>query len=103
MAKISARNNELLRINKDRTSPKIYSLLVDLVNDDREELAKIVLRADYLLQYASTCIKQKDNQEARETLDKAKERIDVLKAEGVDTEHLEYIYEGISGKAAAKF
>jgi Na+/phosphate symporter len=98
MAKISARNNELLKINKDRTSPKIYSLLVELVNDDREELAQIVLRVDYLLQYANTCIKHKDNEEARETLIKAKERIDALKAEGANTEHLEYIYVGISDK-----
>lgn len=99
MAKKSTRNNDLLNIYKTETSPKIYSLLVKLVNEDREDLAKVVLKVDYLLEYASNCIKQKDFDEAREGIDKSKTRIDMLKKEGVDTEYLEYLYEGIVKKA----
>ncbi|KGK85954.1 hypothetical protein SDC9_121537 [bioreactor metagenome] len=98
MAKKSARNNDLLFNSKTKTSPKIYSLLVDLVNEDREELAKIVLKVDYLLEYASTSIKQRDFDEAKEALEKANDRINKLIQEGVNTEHLEYLYEGIEKK-----
>lgn len=99
MAKKSTRNNDLLNINKTKTSPKIYSLLVKLVNEDREDLAEVVLKVDYLLEYASNCIKQKDFHEAREVIDRAKNRIDMLKKEGVDIKYLEYLYEGIARKA----
>lgn len=98
MAKKSTRNNDILYNSKQKTSPRIYSMLVKLVNDDREDLAEVVLKIDYLLQYASTCINQKDFEEAREGLDGAKARIDMLKKEKVDTEHLEYLYEGIYKK-----
>jgi len=99
MSKKSSRNNELLNSSKAKTSPKIYALLVDLVNEDREDLAEIVLKIDFLLEYASTCIKQRDNDEAREGLEKAKARIDMIKKEGADTEYLEYLYQGIAKKA----
>lgn len=99
MAKKSTRNNKLLRNCKESTSPKIYSLLVKLVNDDKENLAETVLKVDYLLQYASTCIKQKDFDEAKECLDRVKTRIDMLRKEGVDTEHLDYLFEGIEKKS----
>ena len=99
MAKKSTRNNDLLNIWKSETSPKIYSLLVKLVNIDREDLAKVVVKVDYLLGYTSTCIKEKDFSEAREGLEKAKIRIDMLKKEGVDTDYLDYLYEGIAKKA----
>lgn len=98
MAKKSARNNDLLFNSKTKTSPKIYSLLVDLVNEDREDLAKIVLKVDYLLEYASGAIKQRDFDEAKEALEKANDRINKLIQEGVNTEHLEYLYEGIEKK-----
>ncbi len=99
MAKKSARNNELLNNAKVKTSPKIYSLLVDLVNDGREDLAEIVLRVDYLLEYASTCVKQKDFDESKEALNKANIRMEMLKKEGVETEYLKYLYEGIAKKS----
>lgn len=95
MAKKSARNSEILKTSKQGTSPKIYSLLVDLVNEDREDLAEVVLKIDYLLEYTSTCIKQRDHYEAKESLTKARTRIDTLKEEGVNTEYLDYLYEGI--------
>jgi hypothetical protein len=98
MAKSSTRNNKLLRDSKQNTSPKIYSLLVSLVNSGKEIQAEEVLKVDYLLQYASTCIKQKDSTEARVALDKAKARINMLKKECAETEYLEYLYKGISEK-----
>jgi hypothetical protein len=99
MSKQSAKNNELLKNSKVNTSPKIYSILLKLVNDDKEDLAEIVLKVDYLLEYTSTCIKQRDYKEAKESLSKAKSRIDDLKRQGISIEYLEYLYEGIAKKA----
>jgi len=48
-----------------------------------------------LLQYTSNAIKQRDYAEAKEAIEKARERIDSLKAENVDVEYLEYLYQGI--------
>jgi mevalonate kinase len=99
MAKISAKNNTFLKGVRDKTTAKVYSLLVELVNEDRNDLAEIVLKVDYLIDYANTCTKQKDFNEAKEVLIKAKSRIDLLKDEGVNTEYLDFIYEGIARKA----
>jgi len=93
------RNSELLKSVKANTCPKIYALLIKLVNEDREDLADVVLKVDYLLGYASTCMKQRDVFEAKDGLKKAKSRIDLLKEEGVDTEYLDYLYEGIEKKS----
>jgi mevalonate kinase len=101
VAKKNTRNNDLLNNAKSKASPKIYALLIKLVNNDREDLADIVLRIDYLLEYASTCIKQKDYEEAKEVIEKAKTRIDMLKREGIDVEYLDYLYEGIAKKSNA--
>jgi hypothetical protein len=98
MAKKTTRNSEILRSTKATTHPKIYSLLTDLVNDDREDLAELVLKVDYLLQYANNCIKQNDLDEGKESFEGARVRIDKLKNEGVDTEYLEYLYQGIAKK-----
>ncbi|WP_291580178.1 hypothetical protein [Clostridium sp. UBA6640] len=98
MSKKSSNNNELLSNSKANSSPKIYHLLVKLVNDEREDLAELVLKVDYLLEYASRCIKQKDFTEAKEVSDKAKNRINTLKDNYVDTEYLDYLYEGIVKK-----
>jgi hypothetical protein len=94
----TTRNSEILKSAKETASPKMYSLLLDLVNDDRDDLAETVLKIDYLLGYASTCIKQRDINEAKEGLNKAKARIDLLKEEGIDTDYLDYLYEGIVKK-----
>jgi hypothetical protein len=102
MSKKSTRNNELLNSAKDNTSPKIYNILLELVNEDRNDLAEVVLKVDYILEYASNCIRQKDFQEARETLDKAKSRMTLLKNEGANVEYLEYLYEGIAKKCKKK-
>ena len=57
MAKKNSRNTDILKDSKDTTSPKIYSILVNLVNNDREDLAEDVLKIDYLLDYTNRCIK----------------------------------------------
>jgi predicted translin family RNA/ssDNA-binding protein len=98
MTKQSSRNNDLLYNSKAKASPQIYALLIKLVNEDREALAQVVIKVDYLLEYASSCIKQKDFEEAREGLSKAKSRIDMLKSQDVNTEYLEYLYAGIAKK-----
>ncbi|MFT5875381.1 MAG: putative translin family RNA/ssDNA-binding protein [Clostridium sp.] len=99
MAKKGSRNNDFLYNSKANASPQIYSILIDLVNQDKEDLAQVVIKIDYLLDYASRCIKQKDFEEANEGLTKARTRIDMLKSEDVNTEHLEYLYAGIAKKA----
>ncbi len=98
MARKSTRNNKFLFNSKDITSPKVYAFLVKLVNEDREDLAEKALRADYLLNYAQSCIKQKDKAEAKTALEKVKDRLDEIKAEGFDPEQLQYLYEGTLNK-----
>ena len=98
MGKKNSKNSEFLNTNREYSSPKIYELLLKLVNDDREDLAKQVLKIDYLLEYTSNAVKYRDYEEAKESLNKAKERIDILKSEKVDIEYLEYLYEGIRKK-----
>lgn len=98
MAKKNSSNNNFLYKVKDETSSKIYPLLVELVNDGRQDLAEQIKKIDYLLAYTSTCIKQKDFREARETIERVEARLEILKKEKVDTEYLEYLYVGIKSK-----
>lgn len=98
MGRKTSKNNDLLSSVRKDTSPKVYSLLVDLVNDNREDLAEIVIKIDYLLEYTSTCIRQKDFNEAKETLKSVEARMNILDKEGVDMEHLKHLYEGIKKK-----
>lgn len=102
MPKISSRNNDFLSIYKEKTSPKVYSLLLKLVNEDREDLAKEVVKVDYLIEYVNTCIRQKDFLEAKETAVNIKDRIKDLKKYSIDTTHLEYLYEGVAKKCKLK-
>ena len=85
MAKITSKNNSLLRDSRNKVSPKVYNLLLDLVNDDKEELAEIVLKIDYLIEYANT-------------IQRAEERIKLIKREYYDVSHLEYLIEGVKLK-----
>ncbi|SHI70245.1 hypothetical protein SAMN02745163_00676 [Clostridium cavendishii DSM 21758] len=94
----SSRNNDVLLKHRDKTTPKIYALLVELVNENREDLAEMVAKADYLIKYATVCIKDKDFAEAREALEGAAKRIKPVKEFGVNVEYLEYIYEGAKKK-----
>ena len=98
MAKKNSRNTDILNQSKKTTSHKIYSLLVELVNKNREELAEEVLRIDYLLAYTNTCIKDKDFRQAKDTMEMIKIRIDKLVDNDVNVEYLIYIYDGISAK-----
>lgn len=98
MSRKTSKNNDLLSSVRQDTSPKIYSLLVDLVNDEREDLAELVLKIDYLLEYSSSCIRQKDFEEAKEALSKVENRIKMLEKDNVDTEHIRYLYDGIKKK-----
>ena len=98
MSRKTSKNNDLLSSVRKDTSPKIYSLLVDLVNEDREDLADLVPKIDYLLEYSSTCIRQKDFEEARESLSKVENRIKMLEMQKVDTEYIKYLYDGIKKK-----
>lgn len=98
MGRKTSKNNDLLNSVRKDTSPKIYSLLVDLVNDNREDLAEMVLKIDYLLEYSSACIRQKDFKEAKESLKRVSDRISLLDKENVDTEHIKYLYDGINKK-----
>ena len=98
MAKKNSKNNNFLFLSKDTISHKLYPLLVELVNSDREDLAKLVKQVDYLLAYTSTCIKQKDFKSAKESIKGAEEKLSILKEEKVDTEYLDHLYEGIKKK-----
>ena len=98
MARKSSRNTDILKDTKNTTSPKIYSMLVELVNAGREDLAEEVLKADYLLEYTSNCIKDKDYKEARYTIKMAKERINKVIEGGFGAEYLMYLYDGINAK-----
>lgn len=98
MGRKTSKNNDLLNSVRKDTSPKIYSLLVDLVNNDREDLAELVLKIDYLLEYTSACIRQKDFGEAKEALGKVENRIKMLDMQDIDTEYIKYLYDGIRKK-----
>lgn len=98
MAKKTSKNNNLLYTARENTSPKVYDIILDLVNKDKENIAKDVMKVDYLLEYTSTCIKQKDFREARETINRVSERIKILKENGANTEYLEYLRDGIESK-----
>ena len=81
MAKITSRNNNLLRDCRNKVSPKVYDLLIELVNNDREDLAEMALKIDYLIEYANSAIKGKDFSEALETVQRAEERLKMIKRE----------------------
>lgn len=98
MAKISSKNNDFLKEAKKKSSAQIYSIILDLVNEDREDLAEEVMKVDYLLEYTSSCIKLKEIRDGKEALEKARRRIDKIKNEGGDVSYLEYLYEGIEKK-----
>jgi hypothetical protein len=98
MPKKTSRNTDILKETKNTTSPKIYSLLVELVNENREDLAEDVLKVDYLLTYTNNCIKDKDLKEAKDTIKMVRMRIDKLIENNVNVEHLEYLYDGVNSK-----
>ncbi|NEU04561.1 hypothetical protein [Clostridium senegalense] len=98
MPKKTSKNNDLLNSVRDTTSPKVYDLLLKLVNNGDDDLANMVLKIDYLIEYASNCVKARDYLNGREALEGAKCRIKTLKEKNVDTDYLEYLFEGINKK-----
>ena len=96
--KTTSNTNDFLFQVKKNTSHKIYPVLVELVNEGRQDLAEQITKIDYLLQYTSTCIKQKDFREAKESIKRVEDRMRILKDNKVDTEYLDYLYEGIKNK-----
>ena len=79
MGRKTSKNNDLLSSVRKDTSSKVYSLLVDLVNNNREDLAEMALKIDYLIEYANSAIKGKDFSEALETIQRAEERLKMIK------------------------
>ena len=98
MSKVTSKSNDFLFTAKSNTSAKIYSILLELGNEDREDLAKEVKKVDYLLEYPSTCIKQKDFKEAKVSIKNVEDRMKKLEKEKGDVEYLKYLYEGIKKK-----
>lgn len=102
MAKINSKNNDLLNLAKERINHKIYPIILKLVNDNREDLAEIIIKIDYLLEYTSTCIKQKDYKEAKSSIKLVEDRMEILKRNGVEIGYIEYLYDGIKKKVEKK-
>ena len=98
MANIKSKHNDLLRDSRNKVTPKVYTLLMDLVNSDREDLAEMTLKIDYLIEYANSAIKAKDFSEAKDSMQRAEERIKMIKRENFDVSHLEYLIEGVKKK-----
>lgn len=99
MAKKNSRNNKFLYEARDISSPKVYNILIDLVNEDREDLAEHIIKVDYLLEYASTCIRQKDMKAAKESLTIAENRLNIVEDESdVDISYIQHIAEGVRKK-----
>ena len=98
MAKITSKHNDLLRDSRNKVTPKVYTLLMDLVNSDREDLAEMTLKIDYLIEYANSAIKARDFSEAKDSMQRAEERIKMIKRENFDVSHLEYLIEGVKKK-----
>lgn len=98
MAKRTSKNTDFLSLAKETTSPKIYPLLVKLVNEDREDLAALITKIDYLLEYTSKAIKARDYREAKASIKAVEDRINILEKENVDVEYIKYLYEGINKK-----
>lgn len=103
MAKITSRNSDFLKTHRNSTSPKVYSLLIDLVNDDREDLANEVIKIDYLVDYFNTCIKKRDKREGKEILDRINARLLKLKKENIDISHFESLCKNILKNNNMKF
>ncbi|GAA0681679.1 MAG: hypothetical protein SO128_05735 [Clostridium cadaveris] len=98
MAKKTSANNDMLKEAKKKSSAKIYAMILHLANEERQDLAELVMKVDYLLQYTSACIKAKDYDEAQDTMTKVEKRLQTLEDEGVDITHLKYLHDGIKNK-----
>lgn len=98
MDKKNSVNNDFLRTYKAKTTNKVYDILVKLVKADRQDLAEVVVKVDYLVDYCNSCIRDKDFVEAKEVFSKIKERIDFLKDNGETFEYIDFLYGGLKKK-----
>ncbi|WP_027632677.1 hypothetical protein [Clostridium hydrogeniformans] len=92
MKRRSCKNNDLLNKAREVTTPKVYSLVTKLVNDEMEDMAEVVLKVDYLLTYVNSAIKSKDIKVAKDSLNIIRKRLDILSENQVDINHLEGLY-----------
>ena len=67
------------------------------IEKDKKSLAFIGAYLGLSLIHIS-CIKQKDFREAKESIKKVEDRMKILKDNNVDTDYLDYLYEGIKKK-----
>ncbi|MFR5264243.1 hypothetical protein [Clostridium sp.] len=95
MAKQTSKNNDFLNTYKDNTSPKVYNLLVSLMNENKEKEAKEVTRLDYLITYFNSLAKGRNKKEIKEIGESINERITSLKKKNIDISYLEEVYEKI--------
>lgn len=95
MARKNARNNELLSSARPNVHSKVYALMLELVNEDREDLAEAVLKIDNLLHLSVSCIRDRSFNEAKQALSNAKNRMDAIRQDGVNTEYFDELYEGL--------
>ena len=95
MAKQTSKNNDFLNKYKDNTSPKVYNLLVSLMNENKEKEAKEVTRLDYLITYFNSLAKGRNKKEIKEIGESINERITSLKKKNIDISYLEEVYEKI--------
>ena len=58
----------------------------------------MTLKIDYLIEYSNSSIKGKDFAEALETIQRAEERLKMIKRANFDVSHLEYLIEGVKKK-----
>lgn len=102
MSKKTSRNDDFLNSYKKIASPNVYKLLLELVNEGKQDLAEQVTKADYLIEYFNTCVKKRDYTEAKETLERINARLAKLKSQGVDVSYLEYFCDHIIKSNKAK-
>lgn len=95
LAKKTSKNNDFLNTYKDNSSPKVYNLLVSLMNEDKETEAKAVTRLDYLITYFNSLAKGKNKKEIKEIYESINERIAMLKKKNVDISFLEDLFNKI--------
>ena len=76
----------------------MYKFFLDLVYQKSAQLAEVVLKIDYLIEYANSAVKAKDYNTALETVKRAEERVKLIKRENYDVSHLEYLIEGVKLK-----
>ena len=96
MSKKTSRNDDFLFACKNEIlSPKVYDIIVDLVNEGKEKEAKSVANIDYLLDYLVTAIKARDRFSIKETSERINMRFKDLEKKGIEIPILKESFEKI--------